>query len=291
MRGTLPSVVDTVVPTPRPPLPTDAVIGLQLWYEQWPWIVATCIGFQILLHFAHVWLLRRQLQKSHASLKNFQNETAALKQEIKRLNDAAAEKAMRQSENAQRRAEYDVKDYENQIRFIEQSIIAPKHVLNHEENAIFGHCLAVTREFRTLHSYKLNVCPQVSMGEMLRTRDDEFSRTYSSFNSKRVDILICDDSWNPLIVIEHQGSGHTVSDDWAERDHIKARALERAGVRRIETGPEHCARAREEFKTTLQMNLLDVYRITPPALTNPPNTSSESDGVTAQTRLLGEPAG
>jgi hypothetical protein len=246
-----------------------------------------CAGFLVLAHFAQVSRLRRQLLDSQASQMYFRNESAALERDIRRLSDAAAEKAIRKSEAAQRYAQNDVSDPFNQIRFIELSAIRKKPVLNREETAIFGHCLAVIRGFRR-YGRKLNICPQVSMGEMLGTPDDEHSKmVYSSFNTKRVDILICDDSWRPLIVIEHQGSGHTLGEDWAERDFVKARALERAGVRLIETGPEHCGPAREEFKAELETSLLDACGIASPAPASPPNTMSEATDPSERTLPVG----
>jgi hypothetical protein len=196
-------------------------------------------------------------------LSNSQSESAAIKREIERLNNAAAEQAMRRSQFAQRGAENDVKDPENQARFIEQSTIFTKRVLNREEAAIFDHCLAVIREFRARYRCKLNVCPQVSMGEVLGTPEDKSGNTtFSSFNAKRIDILICDDSWRPLVAIEHQGSGHTLSQNSEKRDRIKARALERAELLLIETGPEHCARSPKEFQAELKTKLIKAIEIT-----------------------------
>lgn len=70
------------------------------------------------------------------------------------------------------------------------------------------------------------VFAQVSLGEILK---HDNPRQYRDVMAKRVDFLITDKQFNPLIVIEINGSGHYFNH--AElRDAIKQSALESAGV-------------------------------------------------------------
>ena len=122
------------------------------------------------------------------------------------------------------------RDTDNQYRFIEAVALRRTRLLNRLEERTFGTCLAFVKGRR------LKACPQVSMGEMIRTVHDgrDATNAFSSFNSKRVDMLICDEDWQPLIAVEHQGGGHDQGN--AEgRDRVKRLALERAGIGLVET--------------------------------------------------------
>ena len=70
------------------------------------------------------------------------------------------------------------------------------------------------------------VCPQVALGEAVRAAD---KRAYWTVNAKRCDMLIVDESWEPLAALEYQGAGHHQADA-AARDAVKREALRRAGV-------------------------------------------------------------
>ncbi len=73
------------------------------------------------------------------------------------------------------------------------------------------------------------------MGEFLDTPDSaRWTGVHGAFNPRRVDMLISDKKWNPLIVIEHQGSGHQQG-NWRLRDAIKGEVLEIAKMPRVET--------------------------------------------------------
>jgi hypothetical protein len=83
------------------------------------------------------------------------------------------------------------------------SAVQPKTVLNGEEDKTFWQVWAWTK------AKGLRLNPQVSMGEFLDTPDSaRWTGVHGAFNPRRVDMLISDKKWNPLIVIEHQGSGH-----------------------------------------------------------------------------------
>ena len=70
------------------------------------------------------------------------------------------------------------------------------------------------------------VMAQVSLGEILRSKDSE---AYRCINSKRVDLLLVDGDCQPRYAIEYQGGAHH-QDTAAVRDAVKKEALRRAGI-------------------------------------------------------------
>ena len=72
--------------------------------------------------------------------------------------------------------------------------------------------------------------PQASLGEVV-VCDNEFG--YRAINSKRSDFVITDKSFQPVAVIEYQGSGHYLSNHEI-RDKTKRNALNSAGVKYVE---------------------------------------------------------
>ena len=86
--------------------------------------------------------------------------------------------------------------------------------------------------FRELDRFVLScnsgwqVMAQVSLGEVLRSKDAE---AYRCINSKRVDLLLIDENCQPRHAIEYQGQGHHQATA-AARDAVKKEALRRAGI-------------------------------------------------------------
>jgi len=70
------------------------------------------------------------------------------------------------------------------------------------------------------------VMAQVSLGEILRSKDAE---AYRCINSKRVDLLLVDEDCQPRHAIEYQGGAHHQGTA-AARDAVKKEALRRAGI-------------------------------------------------------------
>jgi hypothetical protein len=70
------------------------------------------------------------------------------------------------------------------------------------------------------------VMAQVSLGEILRSKDPE---AYRCINSKRVDLLLVDGDCQPRHAIEYQGGAHHQGTA-AARDAVKKEALRRAGI-------------------------------------------------------------
>ncbi len=81
------------------------------------------------------------------------------------------------------------------------------------------------------HSPAWRAMGQVSLGEILRSRDEQ---AFRAINSKRVDLLIVDADCRPLHAIEFQGTGHHLGAETAARDAVKREALRRAGIGYVE---------------------------------------------------------
>lgn len=71
----------------------------------------------------------------------------------------------------------------------------------------------------------------VCLGEILSSPNED---AFFAVNSKRVDLLIVDESCNPLHAIEFQGKGHHTHNNAAARDAVKKEALRRAGIGYVE---------------------------------------------------------
>ncbi len=74
---------------------------------------------------------------------------------------------------------------------------------------------------------KYHVFSQVSMGEFIRSTDKSL---FFKINAKRVDFLITDKNYHPFLVLEVNGSGHYIGKDTKERDRVKKKAVEDAGI-------------------------------------------------------------
>lgn len=92
---------------------------------------------------------------------------------------------------------------------------------------------------------------QVSLGEILGSEDQ---LAYACVNSKRCDFVIIDGQGYPTVAIEYQGTGHFGSDS-DERDYVKQKALESAGVRLVEVF--------DDFRWTDVQTQLEAALVTP----------------------------
>lgn len=100
----------------------------------------------------------------------------------------------------------------------------PKKLLNNSEKQIYG---LIQRIIAESSPGKFIVHAQVPLGEILFTKN---KYAYGTINMKRVDFLITDLEFNPLLAIEYNGSGHYDKTS-LERDEIKRSAIESANVR------------------------------------------------------------
>lgn len=168
--------------------------------------------YQVRQYQADVEALFAELDESSRCVCALQNEL----EEIQQRSKASIERWKKNN----------LKDPENQMRFIEQSDMRTKPLMNKTEYAVFKRIeqklQKATGGFR--------IMAQVSMGEFLTTRDDN---AYRSVSSKRADALVIGPTGRPLVVIEVHGSGH-FQGNFEGRDKVKRRALEKAGVELLE---------------------------------------------------------
>jgi Protein of unknown function (DUF2726) len=172
--------------------------------------------------------LRNRFEKTTLELHQSKNTIAELHQKIRQDDNDRRDRAR---ERARAFRENDIKRPEVQLRVLDQANLQPKQILNLQETQVFYAARRVEKKVPCF------VFAQVSMGEIIRTKDDESgSAAFAAVNSKRIDILICNKKGFPILAIEHQGNGHYIGNA-EERDAVKRLALERAGIALLETTP------------------------------------------------------
>lgn len=107
-----------------------------------------------------------------------------------------------------------------QLEIVNQSNYRAISLLNNEERS----CFYIINDI--LDHSKHFLFTQVSMGEAIKP--------YHRFggyvtNNKRFDFLITDKSFNPVLAIEYNGTGH-FQKNWKERDKVKEIACQKAGI-------------------------------------------------------------
>jgi len=113
---------------------------------------------------------------------------------------------------------------------VQNSSYYKRRLLNGEEYRLFQLLEKWMTEQKTNH----RLFAQVSLGEILGSNDD---LAYACINSKRSDFLIIDGQSYPALAIEYQGTGH-YSPTSDERDYVKQKAFEKAGVGLIEVSDD-----------------------------------------------------
>jgi hypothetical protein len=113
-------------------------------------------------------------------------------------------------------------DAAGQLRIVMDAEFTIQPLLNSGEARVFAELR------RAVHACNpsWHVMAQVSLGEVLRSKDQE---AFRCVNSKRVDLLLMDGSYRPRHAIEYQGGAH-YQGAAAARDAVKKEALRRAGV-------------------------------------------------------------
>lgn len=111
--------------------------------------------------------------------------------------------------------------YANQQIRVEVGGYKKQALLNQTEKIAYKAILDAREE------HKLRVFAQVSLGEILSHNNKQL---YLDINSKRVDFLLTDSRFMPLLVIEIHGSGHYSGSSSERRDEIKRIALQDAGI-------------------------------------------------------------
>lgn len=108
----------------------------------------------------------------------------------------------------------------SQLEIVNQSNYRAISLLNNEERS----CFYIINDI--LDHSKHFLFTQVSMGEAIKP--------YHRFggyvtNNKRFDFLITDKSFNPVLAVEYNGTGH-FQKNWEERDKVKEIACKKAGI-------------------------------------------------------------
>ncbi|WP_298285220.1 DUF2726 domain-containing protein [Acidocella sp.] len=156
------------------------------------------------------------------------------------LNEIAEKKASeeRKLNDAARRKKYfeenDLKDTENQMKFINQCELYAVRPVNTEAVQV----LYALDEWIHIYEPTWRLSFEVSMGAFIKTSNEYEDRlrdaAFSSYNSKRVDFLLIDRFGKPQLAVEYHGTGHDLSDDAADRMAVKRLALQKAGIPLIE---------------------------------------------------------
>ncbi|MCO6388259.1 DUF2726 domain-containing protein [Aliihoeflea sp. 40Bstr573] len=165
-------------------------------------------------------------------------EISELLHQLNVLEYAEAQRLHREEGRKQFAEENDVRDPENQKRFIENVTLRAVRPVNKEAVGI----MYAIEDW--IYEYKRGwrVGFEVSMGAFIKTPYDpeneaqrkSHDKAFSSYNSKRVDFLLIDRKGQPKLAVEYNGTGHDLSDDADDRMEVKRLALERAGIPCIE---------------------------------------------------------
>lgn len=122
----------------------------------------------------------------------------------------------------QDRASPKQRDAADQLRIVMGATFTIQPLLNRSEARVFKELDRIVIDCNPAW----HVMAQVSLGEILRSRDSD---AYSCINSKRVDLLLVDSDCKPRHAIEYQGGAHHQGAA-AARDAVKREALRRAGI-------------------------------------------------------------
>lgn len=119
-----------------------------------------------------------------------------------------------------------VSNHEDQLYFVTNNAFQKRRIMNKSEYALF--CKLERMLSNNHRAYR--VFPQVSLGELLSSKDDS---AYQSINSKRVDFAIINPWGDPCAVVEYQGTGH-YQGNAEKRDAVKREACNKADIRFFE---------------------------------------------------------
>jgi endo-alpha-1,4-polygalactosaminidase (GH114 family) len=124
--------------------------------------------------------------------------------------------------------ETEVASWARQLRAVMASSFEKQRVMSLAEYRTFK----IVEDEIASQQGRYRVLAQTSLGEILRSSDEE---AFRAINSKRVDILVIDGGGWPILVIEYQGTNHFTGTA-AARDAIKREALRKAGINYLEIG-------------------------------------------------------
>ncbi|AHM04348.1 hypothetical protein roselon_01995 [Roseibacterium elongatum DSM 19469] len=146
--------------------------------------------------------------------------------------------------------------------------VSQRPVLNRSEERVFAQLEHLVE--RNIMGHVL--LAQVSMGEFLAIRRKgrsygAWTSDFNRINAKRVDFLIVDPSWNPVLVIEYQGAGHYGPDG--------ARKLRRDAEKRDAIKRMMCHAAGSGFMEVMASGLNEAQLAEINALFRPPNWQAD----------------
>ncbi|MGE9616420.1 MAG: DUF2726 domain-containing protein [Solitalea-like symbiont of Acarus siro] len=140
------------------------------------------------------------------------------------------------------REENDLSNHDNQLRFISNPYLRFElsNVINREaylnafryiETAINNvtSTYNIPHKYRVLAEVPLIAC--IKLNKDYGTKDARTKATHS-YSAKRIDFLIIDPYGSPILAVEYNGSGHTISADYKIRDRIKGKVLKEANIAR-----------------------------------------------------------
>lgn len=182
-----------------------------------------------------------RLTTSNRRLAALESQTAIHIREIAELRSHEACRVTREADrhekqrawradNARIRAENNIRDPQNQLKFISKSVLRASRPVNKEASAI----LYAIRDWLKESNSSMWLSVEVAMGAFIKTDGEANDEAFHSYNSKRVDFLLIDASGYPALVIEYNGSGHGLSTDADARMAVKRLALQRAGIPLLE---------------------------------------------------------
>ncbi|QIM62277.1 adenylosuccinate synthetase [Pasteurellaceae bacterium Orientalotternb1] len=121
----------------------------------------------------------------------------------------------------------------NNLDILSKADFTKSPLLNKSEALLCSELSHFLESKHQQQSFKL--FSQVSMGEFIQSKN---VMAFNLINRKRVDFLIVDQQYNPVVVIEYQGSGH-YQNNAVERDAIKKECCRKANIEYIEFKQNH----------------------------------------------------
>lgn len=148
--------------------------------------------------------LQERLRIREAGLRSAETEIAALKSAAVKRRVLSARQQIQALKSARKAGD---------------QVLSTKDVLNGDEQ----------RLARLLQAWAdangVRLLAQVSMGEFLNAaKAAHYGEVFATYNSKRVDFLVCNGDWSPRFVVEHFGDGH-FGEGYAVQDEVKSRLL------------------------------------------------------------------
>ncbi|WP_101774460.1 DUF2726 domain-containing protein [Pasteurella oralis] len=134
----------------------------------------------------------------------------------------------RKKKNRYIHAHSTILDKPDKLEILSKSTFRKCALMNKSESILYSKLANLLNTQHAEQGFKL--FSQVSMGEFIQSDDQS---AFALINSKRVDFLIIDKDYKPLVAIEYQGSGH-YQRNAIERDMIKKECCRKAAIEYIE---------------------------------------------------------